>query len=280
MQPATTVPLWQHVLLPASNHAGIAETFRAVLVEEGYKPYDPFAGGTGAPVGIKTRLRAFVAPSQENWTGIFIAPQDNLPAALLGRIAQKSDFSLLAMALLNETLCDLTVYRGNVVDSSLSGLLPFLKAGHGLPDIEKVWKSEFAGASEGKDSDLPPELQTLAKEKGVNAGAVDKMMKKMSRRVFSRLDASSTEKEAAQSALIPSGINWQSPAALKLMKIVACLTVPEGWHLPEWNILTGAYQVARQIQRNAHAMLLPGDEETLAALPNVLDYMPLYLGKK
>ena len=39
-----------------------------------------------------------------------------------------------------------------------------------------------------------------------------------------------------------------------------------------------AYQVHRLRQRAPRLMLMPGDKETLDAVPDALDYTPVYLG--
>ena len=61
---------------------------------------------------------------------------------------------------------------------------------------------------------------------------------------------------------------------------MACLSVPEKWMQPDWKTLTGAFQAARQLQRDPKALMLPGDKQAMAALPNALEFIALYMGKK
>ena len=59
---------------------------------------------------------------------------------------------------------------------------------------------------------------------------------------------------------------------------MACLDVSNNWHEPDFVALRDAYQLHLRRQRNPKAMLYPGDTQAMGAVPNALEYTPIYGG--
>lgn len=255
----------------------LTDTIREVLEADGYQSYDPFPGGTGSPVGKLTRLRLFVAPATEEWGRVLVG--DPVPEPLMETLGETLTF--IDVQLLPSEDYRLTVYRPGVSPSDdLAALVPFLRADSSAADLQKVAIQALPEMPEG--ADLPPELQQFARQQGVQAKHVDNLMGRMTRRIFRRMEQEGEAEETknqAIDALKGQAVDWSSPAGQRVRMIMACLTVPEGWYQPTWKALSAAYPLARQQQRGAD-LLLPGDKDTLNAVPDALDYIPLYYAKK
>ncbi len=254
------------------------ETIRKALEAADYRAYDPFPGGTGSPVGKLTRVRLFVAPSIEEWGRVLAG--DPVPEEILQTIGEMLTF--INIQLLSAEDYHLSVYKsGQSPNTDISALKPFLRQDKTEADLQAALTQELAAAPDD-NADLPPELQQMAQEKGVKAKHVNSLMGRMQRRIARRMqkegEAAETQ-EQAMDALKKQNIDWNSQAGQRVMSIVGCLAVPDGWHRPAWKELTAAYPLARQQQRGGD-LLLPGDKDTLATVPNALDYTPLYYAKK
>ena len=259
--------IWQRLLCKSDD---LVPELKRVFEADGYKAYDPFPGGLGSPVGKLTRLRTFISPPVDNWH--IVGTSDEIPASLLVEL----NLELLDIRLLEDDDYQIAVYHpDNAPDARLGALEPYLKDGVSLQDLAQIATLEMK--ADNADS-LPSEISDLAAAQGVSAKHVDKMMGKMSKRIFRKMSADDTQKEQAMAMLQPTGINWNSAGAQKLQAIMDKLAIPEDWHLPEWKSLVAAYQIARQQQRGAD--LLAGDADTLAKVPNAIEYTPIYYAKK
>jgi hypothetical protein len=282
-------PLAQWLFFQAENTAPLADQLRAILQSAGYTLYDPFPGGSSAPIGLQQRTRAFLTPARDDWARLIFAPGESWGEALVSEIAAAFNMPLLAAELLSPEERRVAVYRpGQPGDASLEALAPFLRPGLAAADVRRALAGQSgAGAPSGKSSDLPPELQQFADAQGVDSKQVDRLMRQMTRKVFNRLgdqdsdaEKMQTQAKAALTGAGKSDVDWSSGAGRNLLAAMACLSVPDDWHQPDWKTLTAAYQVARQLQRDPRSPLLPGDKEALAALSNALDFIPFYSGKK
>lgn len=251
-------------LIPDNPIDGI----KHALLSIGYKPYDPFPGGSGSPIGKVTRLRLFISPAVEGWHKILMAYEDTFPHNL--QLA-------LPTLLMAEIVDDEQFQIGVSGQWGLETLVLYLRPTHSFADMQQAAASPIQEAppTPPELANLPPDIQQLAQQSGVQVVQVDKMMNKMSKKVLRNMAADEETQAQARAAIKASqGVNWQSAAGQHLRAIMACLTVPEQWYLPDWQSLVNAYQVARQQQRQIP--LLPGDEAMLQQVPNALDYTPLY----
>ncbi len=65
----------------------------------------------------------------------------------------------------------------------------------------------------------------------------------------------------------------------RVRAIAGVLRLPDNWRLPTWETVRDAYQVHRLRARNPRMALMPGDKESMEAVPDALDYLPVYMGK-
>lgn len=274
--------LWQTILYhqPSAELSGLSQTIVETLKATGYKPYDPFPGGLGAPIGKVTRYRLFLGRIAEQWIRLQVHPQDSVPPEI--SLIDPQHAALQLHLQVEDTEHFRLLLNGKLV-SAWKQLEPLLQAGYSAADLEAAATSTVT-INPQPGNELPPELQQMAREQGVKAQDVDKLMGKMSRRIFKKASKNDTEADVQQAQATLSGqtqgMDWSSVAGQRLAAVMGCLTVPEAsWRLPTWNALTGAYQIARQQQRGKE-LLLPGDSEKLAAVPNALDYQLLYFSKK
>jgi hypothetical protein len=138
-----------------------------------------------------------------------------------------------------------------------------------------------------KDGALPSELDHLARSRNVDPAQAARLMDRLTGSLFGKLDRQSGgEAGAARNqarALLQSqgkgGPDWAGAGGRRLAAMAALLTLPTTWRDPDFSALRDAYHVARRLQRNPRASLLPDERDAHARVPNILDYTPLYFGK-
>jgi hypothetical protein len=269
--------MWQRILFQSTQHEVLSQVIKSVLENDGFKLYDPFAGGTGTPVGIKERLRMFLAPPLEGWTRLAIAPQDVFSQPHLESVAIQTNVAILNLQVVSEEAFQVIGYEQGKALAMPENFGAFLRSGTSPEHIMQVWRGETLQAVKDGGSDLPADIQAFAEQKGVNVKAVDRMMGKMTRRINKKMQGEN--QDAAKAALASnSGMNWKSVGARTLLGVAECLAIPAEWRSPDWQLLTDAYQAARQKQRGG--LILPTDEKMLQSLPDALNYQPLYFAKK
>lgn len=272
--------IWQTLLFKQPTAENLPQRISNLLKATGHKAYDPFPGGLGSPIGNVTRQRLFLSPVVEGWQRLCVAPADVLSPELL------QDVVTFEQPVIHVQMHDDEQFAVEVVgaDSGLTALSSLLRDGLSIDELEAATRRAVLIDSQSIDNDLPPEIQQMARDQGVEVDQLNKLMGRMSKRVFRRAakgddDASMDDAKAAMNAQ-QARVNWNSVSGQRLQVVMDCLIVPSNfWRTPEWQLLTGAYQIARQQQRGK-AMLLPGDQEKLQAVPNALDYHLLYFSKK
>jgi len=79
---------WHSLYIPSGDGVAIEAALERALLQQGYKRYDPFPGGSGLTAHIwQRRVRQFVAPPVDGWTRVIGEPdRAALPdlAAMLG----------------------------------------------------------------------------------------------------------------------------------------------------------------------------------------------------
>ncbi len=271
--------LAQWLLFPNSHPSDLQSRLKTSLQAAGYTFYDPFAGGTGTPVGLQQRVRCFIGALEGGWARMIFAPNEIWPDDTTREI-------LAGMSVIKAAYTASDQFEIGTVSDGMAGLTAFLRPGMTEADLQQaaVVTASAVQATDAALTDLPPELQKYAQEQGVDAGQMDKLMQKMSKGVFKKMgneqDAQKQAKAAMAGVAKQPEVEWNSPAGQALQRVMACLRVPEKWMQPDWKTLTGAYQAARQLQRDPKALMLPGDKQAMAALPNALEFIALYMGKK
>ncbi|MBX3084845.1 MAG: hypothetical protein KF716_24635 [Anaerolineae bacterium] len=268
---------WQRLFIPNSDQGEVVTALTAAYIERGFKRFDPFPGGTGTPPGLKETFRHFVTPAQEGWVMV------------IGTTS--ADFSLPMPYLRGWIDADggWEAYRDGTLDPA--GLTTYLKAGKSRADVEAIQGRPMLGVVDTAqaNSTLPPDVQKLAQERGVNADQANKMIGRLTSQLFGKMDRqsggeASAMQQQAQAALSkamsgPAKVDWNAAPARQLIALSAVLTIPTEWRAPEFEALREAYQVARRLERNPKAALLPDEKEALAAVPNAGAYQPVYVGK-
>ncbi len=247
------------------------------LEQAGYQRYDPFPGGIGTPSGLTSFIKLFVAPVQSGWVRVLGMPD----LALMADIRYRDT---VLHAWLDETDSGITVLNDD--PANLESLAAFLRTGKMLADLERIQRGNMPIAVERpNESLLPDDIQQLAHNHGVNPDQAGKLINRLTSQMFGKLDRSSAGEAStmqSQAHALASGggqVNWNSPAAQRLKAIMNLLTVPDNWRDPSFEDVREAYQVARRLVKTPGARLMPDEQAALNAVPNAIDYIPIYVGK-
>jgi len=270
---------WQRLYIPNSEQGEVVAALADAYEERGFKRFDPFPGGTGTPPGLKETFRHFVSPSQEGWVMVIGTTSTDLALTMP-----------YVRAWIDASGSGWEPYRDGKSDPA--GITAYLKAGKTGADIESIQGRPMLGVVETAaptTSSLPPDVQKLAQERGVNADQANKMIGRLTSQLFGKMDRqsggeASAMQQQAQAALSkamsgPAKVDWNGAPARQLIALATLLTIPVDWRAPEFDALREAYQVARRLERNPKAALLPDEKEALGAVPNAGAYQPVYVGK-
>ncbi|NPV67803.1 MAG: hypothetical protein HPY64_11705 [Anaerolineae bacterium] len=269
---------WHSLYIPTGEREAqdVARTLREALIACGYQPYDPFPGGSGlSAVGWTERVRHFVAPVRQGWMRVLGQPdRQALPllAATLG--------GPLLHAWLEGEAGGVTVWTAEGANESAAALEPWRRADCPAEALARALNGslEAADAPLEPDIPLPAEMQALARS--VDPAQARRLIDRLTRTVFDKLGGADPAIRAGAMALLPGGPAWASAGGRRLQAVMACLCVPQDWRWPDERDLLAAYQVARARQHRPDGLRLPGDDEALARLPEALDYLPVYAGRR
>lgn len=263
--------------LPVAAQQKAAAALSEALDRQGYTPYDPFGGMPGPAYADAIKL--FVAPSVRAWTRVItepVAPPDWLLSAL-------SRVGLVLWVALEDDTPHVTVYADGQTLTPLDALAVHRRDGCNPDDLRRALNGDCGqvvdepqpAQTAGIPLDaLPPDMQALAQN--LNPRQVGGLFNKVMGRIKGRVD---TDVDSARALLSGSGPDWNSGGGRCIRALMACLDLPENWREPDFVTLRDAYQLQRRQQRLPNATLYPGDAEALAAVPDALDYTPIYAGR-
>lgn len=267
---------WYSLYLPSEDSAGIAEALRATLTAAGYTLYNPF----GAMPGLSYRqsVRLFVAPPRDGWTRVAASPEHLAPVApALSQIAPCLEIGF------NEE-ATIRLYRaGALIDAPLDALSAYVRPGKAISDVAAALQAPPVALPAVQEvlADVP--LDILPDDARALADKVD--LKRASG-LFHRLSEGLSKRtgqvgseDAARALLRSHAPDWNSPGGRQIRALMACLTCPDNWHTPDFVTLRDAYQLHARRRRAPNADLYPGDAEAMAAVPDALDYTPIYGGR-
>jgi len=266
----------KHLPLAAQQQA--ASALSDALERQGYTAYDPFGALPGAAYTDAVKL--FVAPTSDGWTRILSEPVV-LPDWLLSALSRLG--TALWVALDAEAL-HVAVYADGQTLDPLDALAVYRRDDCNPDQLRHILAGECVDVPDEPESAqtagipldaLPPEMQTLAHN--LNPRQVTGLFNKLMGRVTGRVD---TDVDSARALLAGSGPAWNSNGGRCIRGLMACLDMPQNWRTPDFITLRDAYQLERRRQRLPDATLYPGDAEALAAVPNALDYIPVYAGRR
>jgi len=267
---------WHSLYLQTDETAAVTALV-AALQALGYQRYDPFPGGTGTPMGLKTFARYFVAPAQDGWARILGQPDPDL----LLTLSQK-------LPLIYGWLAD----SGSGVELHIDGarhdkrLTDYLRPGAALPAAGGIKQGDPATtANDATAIVVPDDIQQLAQDHNVNADQANKLVNRLTSQLFGKLDrtsggeASAMQTEARALAAGGGTVNWNSAAGQYLIAAMGALTIPSNWREPDFDTLRDAYQVARRLRRTPSAQLMPDEQAAIKVIPNAIEYEAVYMGK-
>jgi len=279
---------WTSLYVQLTDSAVAADALRSLLAERGYQPYDPFPGGTGTPPGQKETVRLFVAPAQDGWVRVL----GEVDQSLLPDLSRALKTPVL-YAWLDEQDGGMSLYQDGEQQDDPASFASYLRqdvsveklqqAFAGKLKVSPVESTEPPVMVVGADA-LPPELQQFAADQGVDPKKADKLAKRLTDQLFGRLSkqsgASREEQEQARSVLMGGGRDiWNSLQGQRLRAIAEQLKLPANWRLPTLDTVRDAYHVHRLRQSKPRMPLMPGDQESLKAVPDALEYIPVYVGR-
>ncbi len=267
---------WHNLYLSCVNSDVVVPALEESLTSLGYELYNPFSIMPG--ISYPQAVRLFIAPYAAGWQRVVGAPDSRQLPAL-------SRLGLCLYAALDGTEAKIEVYREGEEVEAESALVDYLRGGKSADDLARVFsESSF---------DLPPVGESVQTGKGIMAVPVDalpddvremaqqvdmKKADKMFKRLSGKLVGTSADADAAKAIIGASGQDWNSVGGQRIRALMACLSVPESWREPDFVTLREAYQLHIRRERRPDARLLPGDAEAMAAVPDALDYVPVYGG--
>lgn len=273
---------WQTLFFPCTPQVEqpqqIADILAAALTTFGYKRYDPFT--SLSLEAFAKAVRVFISPilagaGDSQW----IRVGGELDAAFLTFISQRTPLVLTA---LSDDGCSVRLWDQHGEHAEPEALTEYLRDGVTLDDMISAMTMTVANAQQPEadlpTDALPDDIRHLAG--GVDMNHANRLFARLSETLSNKAGADSDENAAARQLLRGTGPNWNSLAAARLTAAIACLKLPEGWRAPDFVALRDAYALRKRLQRNPAAIMLPGDAETLSAVPNALDYIPVYGGKQ
>jgi hypothetical protein len=277
--------IWYSLFLPKADPEEVADKLRAVLATRDYKPYDPFPGGTGTPPKLSETVRLFVAPSQDDWVRVLGQPVESLLDDFNERIAIPVIYGWLT-----DEDGGFALYQDGKRHRDPDDFKAYLRRDKSPDLLKRAWEgkipvpvleSEQPPVAVVNMADLPPDIQELAAEKNVDPKKANKLAERLSATLFGKLQGGSKEEQEQAKELIQGGgrDNWNSLNGQRVRAIAGLLDLPENWRLPALETVRDAYQLHRLREKNPRMPLMPGDTAVMKAIPDALDYRPVYMGR-
>ncbi|MBI5957394.1 MAG: hypothetical protein HY866_01575 [Chloroflexi bacterium] len=272
---------WYSVYVPTTAADTVAQALQSVLVARGFTPYDPFPGGTGTLTGMSDSVRQFVAPAQEGWVRVLGQPHEDA----LADFGEEVKLPIL-YAWLTEQDGGFALFREGQRHETPAAFELFLRPDHTMDELHSAFEGKLEvdviESSEGDSGEnvLPSDLRQFAQQKGVDDKKASKVVERLSASLFGKLGGEGSDQDQARAVFAGGGRDpWNSLAGQRVRAIAGLLRFPANWRTPAWDTVREAYQIYRLQERNPRMALMPGDRESMKAVPNALRYTPVYLGK-
>lgn len=261
---------WHSLYL--SSEADIPQQIDRYLTHAGYTRYNPFGKSPGMAYG--NTLKTFTKVMNEHWSRVLV--DSNLAEADALAQALSHESMCLSVALDGSTAF-VHAYRVGVLDNDLvQALAPFTKPDttiepiinadeFNLPPIERVQVGDVTL------DDIPDDLREYVGQ--VDGKNADSLFQRISRRLLKTIGA----RDAG--ALLNNRVDWNSQGGQMIRALMACLTIPDDWRVPDFDAVRTAYTVTSRQTHFPNAKPFPNDAEALQAVPDVLDYIPVYGGR-
>lgn len=262
---------WQSLYLWSEQSQRIVESIQHYLDTQAYIPYNPFGRfpGMAYPITLKT----FVSPVQNSCIRVLF--EGNELDALAAHLSQITDCFAIA---LDGRMAFLHFFRAGELIDLETGLLDYTKPNIGshLETVLKAEEHNLPILQQGKIGDvpidaLPDDMQEMAKQ--LDMKQANKLFQKISKKFIKAVGQYDAR------TLMQTQSDWDSQGGQTIRAIMACLNIPENWREPDFTTLRTAYALQSRQQYDSNMPLLSGDESILIAVPNALDYHPVYGGK-
>jgi hypothetical protein len=261
---------WDSLYLPSGEKEAILKTLQESLIVLGYELYDPFGLIPGKSYPQTTRL--FITPPVEGWIRIFGSFDPQIFPTL-------SNLCLCLHLSLDDSQALIETYENGKRVEPQNALKSYVRPDRNLE--RNLNGPIILPAEQAADSifdSLPDDLQSLAGR--VDKGQAQKMFNRLSGNLMKKVAGNESDKMSSAARDLMSAPDWNSPGGQRIRALMGCLTVPANWREPDFTTLRDAYQLHSRRRRNPNAHLYPGDAETMAKVPDALNYTPVYAGRK
>ena len=267
---------WNCLYLPLADANPVITALQDSLTQLGYTLYNPFGLMPGKAYAQSVRL--FVAPAAAGWVKV-IGEADERQLSQISQIAPCLYTSLEGKA------SNIRVYVSGQLSEPEIVLVTVLKAGCTTADLQAAMQVKYPKLIPN-DSEvgglpfeaLPDDVKAMAG--GVNPGQAQKMFARLTGDLMKKVGSGGEQAEAAR-ALVNNqdAPDWNSAGGLQIRAMMNCLTVPDNWREPTFDVLRDAYQLHERRRRNPNARGYPGDDAIMAQVPDALVYSPVYGGR-
>lgn len=227
-------------------------------------------------------LKTFIVPSDRQWVQILVDDEtDSQDLELLAETLSEHGLCLLTQLELTDATIEL-YQDGDVVDIE-TGLGEHVLDGKTSDDLARALAGKMplpiidADPDEQSQilaiNDLPPEIRMMTQ--GMNMNKAQNMFQRMTGNLIGRGKA-----QDAQDMLNADTLDWNSAGGMQIRGVIACLIMGDAWLSPDFATVRDAYQRHVRMQRRPNAKLYPGDQQMMDAVPNALDYTPVYGGQE
>jgi hypothetical protein len=249
--------LWSSLYLRADDSAAVAQALERAAAVNGYTLFNPFSGAPGRT--WPRTLRLFVAPAQGGWVRVLGQPDEAL-------LPELSHHAPLLWA-------ELEGDRGRL-DAWDKGRAGRVEAifGAAPEDADALPPSAPTAAGSSVFDALPDEVKAMNTRPDQAQAMLDKLSGGLIRKAGG-------DEASAKAALQGHPPQWDSREGRRVAALLDRLDIP-GWAQPDFVTVRDAYQLHLRRQLRPNAPLYHGDQDTLDAVPNALDYRPVYAGKK
>lgn len=256
-------PQWISLYVPEAEPASLADTVKSALASAGAHQYDPF--GTMPGLSYPRAVKLFVAPKMGDWVRLIVSPDCVLEPVVT---AASLDAPLAAGFISGDLIPTLTFYRGGqLVDAP--AISPYVTDVEGFVEQLRHPKTGASGVGGVSSGALPSDLRAMSG--GLPTKQVERMMNSMTGAI------AKGDRAGAQAAL--QSVDWESGAGEWMRTALAYLGLRDAVQ-PDYATVSTAYRTAKRLARNPNVTLYPGDAEARSAVPDVLDYLPVFYGWK
>jgi hypothetical protein len=248
---------WSSLYFRTDSVDAVRDALANAAVAAGYALFNPFGGVPGRSYPQAVRL--FVGPARDGWVRVLGEPEP----ALLAPISAAAP---LLWASLEAKQSHVEAWMNGVqgtVESVFGVTPPDAPTGPIVSSAKPPEAAVFAA--------LPEDIQAM----NANPKQAQAMLNKLSGGLLKKAGG---DQAAALAALQGNPPDWDSPDGRKLSALLSALGIPE-WGNPDFVPLRDAYQLLIRRQRRPTAPLYAGDQEAMDAVPDALDYTPVYAGK-